>query len=435
MKPLILVFLTSTALAQASPATSLSGATVGPNGKLGGFLQFTSANQWNKDISAAAVDPNSATILSPYQGGHLHHDFGNYEGEGGYGIGYYVVDTSVPNSVVWTTFNVYETPQNSELVPIPMPVNAATVLPIEGGLGCYNFGYDGVGGNDHHISILDKNTNVYYEIYSAQLCGTKWGAGNITVFDATKDMTRPLGWTSDDASGSSLMAGLVKRDEVDSGVINHAIRVTFHTTANSEQAPATHHAGDGDPAAGAIVMGERLRLQASYDISGLNAKNQVIAAAMKKYGLIVADNGGNFYFSGVNDNGWDDDCTSAGCYDLNQLNAIPASAFDVIQRGTLYNDSNIPTGTLPTVNSYTIPVSTVFQGNPATANFSTTNASFSYLEGCGFGTSASSLSFTLPTSGTCTIVSRNIYGETRGSALNLKVLIPTFVGTAHVGVQ
>jgi hypothetical protein len=136
---------------------------------------------------------------------------------------------------------------------------------------------------------------------------------------------RPLGWTSADAAGLPILPGLVRFDEVAAGEIRHAIRVTFSQTRRAYVLPATHWASSSnDPTL--PPMGLRLRLRADYDLSGVSGQAHVIATAMQRYGLIVADNGSNWYFQGAPSPGWDDD-------DLNQLKAIPGTAFEVVDTG------------------------------------------------------------------------------------------------------
>jgi hypothetical protein len=148
-------------------------------------------------------------------------------------------------------------------------------------------------------------------------------------FDLTSNALRPLGWTSADAAGLPILPGLVRHDEVAAGVIRHAIRVTFSETQRGYILPATHFASDSTNP-NRPPMGMRLRLSASYPVSQLTGQARVIAVAMQQYGLIVADNGSNWFFQGAPSPNWDDD-------DLNQLKAIPGSAFEVVDTGVVHS--------------------------------------------------------------------------------------------------
>jgi hypothetical protein len=143
------------------------------------------------------------------------------------------------------------------------------------------------------------------------------------IWDLRDAGLRPDGWTSADAAGLPIYPGLVKLHEVKRGRIDHAIRVTFESTRDAWIHPASHCAGDTASAV-APPMGMRLRMKAGYDISAMTGQARPIAEAMKRYGLIVADNGSNWFFSGATNRGWDDDS-------LNQLKEIPGSAFEVVR--------------------------------------------------------------------------------------------------------
>ena len=157
--------------------------------------------------------------------------------------------------------------------------------------------------------------------------GAGWIANSGARFDLLTGSLRPIGWTSADAAGLPILPGLVRYDEVAAGLIDHAIRVTFSQTQRGFVLPATHFASsNSDPTLPA--MGMRLRLSARYDIGGLTGQARVIAAAMQRYGLIVADNGSNWFFQGAPDPGWSDT-------DLNQLKTRPGTAFEVVDTGPI----------------------------------------------------------------------------------------------------
>jgi hypothetical protein len=196
--------------------------------------------------------------------------------------------------------------------PYPIPPDA----PIEGGQSS---------GGDRHVLILDAAHRMLYELYDAHFAGDHWEAGSGAVFDLTSNALRPEGWTSADAAGLPILPGLVRYDEVASGEITHALRFTVSSTQAACIHPATQYASDStDP--NLPPMGLRLRLRADYDISGFPAKVQVILRALKKYGMIVADNGSSWYLSGAPDCRWSDD-------ELHTLGQVPGSAFEAVYTG------------------------------------------------------------------------------------------------------
>lgn len=271
---------------------------------IGGCAVFPADNAWNTDVSQAPLHARSASIIGGL-GGRLHPDFG---GNGEYGIPYLVVPADQP--LVPVGYAAYG--DQSDPGPFPIPTSA----PIEGGPAS-----DG----DRHVLVVRQGTCDLFELYRAFPTNGGWTADSGARFDLRSNALRPLGWTSADAAGLAILPGLVRYDEVAAGAIDHAIRVTFSQTQRGYILPATHFASsDTDP--NLPPMGMRLRLSASYDISGLTGAARVIAVAMQRYGLIVADNGSNWFFQGAADPRWDDD-------DLGQLKAVPGSAFEVVDTG------------------------------------------------------------------------------------------------------
>ncbi len=174
--------------------------------------------------------------------------------------------------------------------------------------------------------VVDRSACRLYELYRAFPVAKpqpRWNADSGTEWDLSSAARRPEGWTSADAAGLPIFPGLVRYDEAASGEIDHAIRVTLESTQDAWVHPASHCAGDTANAA-APPMGLRLRLRAGYGLGGFSGPARAIAEAMKRYGLIVADNGSNWYFSGTSDRRWDDE-------NLNQLKRIPGSAFEVVK--------------------------------------------------------------------------------------------------------
>lgn len=283
---------------------------------------FPANNWWNIDISAAPVDTNSAAYL-PFMGGatrELHPDFGGDAGGGNvYGFPYIIVD----NSQTKRTVDFVEFPSQSDGVGqafYPIPDEAITLNGwVEGGQP----GNVDQGG-DRHVLIVDRTNNHLYELYHTFYNGTNWEAGSGAFFDMNTNNRRPEGWTSADASGMAILPGLVRYDEVSGpDEIRHAFRVTVQST-NGYVWPASHVAGS---TVGALPMGARLRLKPGTNISTYPASIQKIFRAMKKYGLMVADNGSNMYISGVYDTNWDNDVLNPA------FGALTAGDFEVIQLG------------------------------------------------------------------------------------------------------
>jgi hypothetical protein len=295
-------------------------AAVGPYPPLGGCQVFPDPpaglsarspslpNQaaWNQNISKAPVAANSAKVIAYIdgQGGdHLHPDFGSPRE---YGFPYSVVGAGQRKVPV----NYIAYGSESDRGPFPIPGGA----PVEGGNGS-----DG----DRHVLVVDRGNCVLYELYRAFQKGGHWNADSGSRWDLRSVAGRPDSWTSADAAGLPIFPGLVRRDEALAGEIDHAIRVTFESTRNAWVHPASHCAGDTDNP-NAPAMGTRLRLRAGYGLGGFSGPARAIAEALKRYGMIVADNGSNWYFSGSSDRGWDDE-------NLNQLKRIPGSAFQVVR--------------------------------------------------------------------------------------------------------
>jgi hypothetical protein len=269
------------------------------------------ANQaaWNQDVSKAPRDPRSAAYISyinAHGGDHLHPDFGSPRP---YGFPFAVVGPGQRK------LPVHYTAYGDESDPGPFPVPASA--PVEGGNGS-----DG----DRHVLAVDRGACKLYELYRAFYVPRPtphWNADSGVAWDLGSTALRPEGWTSADAAGLPIFPGLVRYDEVAAGRLEHAIRVTFDSTRDAYVHPAVHCAGDTAGAA-APPMGLRLRLKGGYGLGGFSGPARTIAEAMKRYGLIVADNGSNWYFSGSSDRRWDDE-------NLSQLKRIPGSAFEVVK--------------------------------------------------------------------------------------------------------
>jgi hypothetical protein len=257
---------------------------------------------WNQDVSGAPVDPNSNAIIANLDGD-LHPDFGSPRA---YGIPYRVVGKRTKRTKVKFTAYGDESDKGQYRVPLNSPV--------EGGNAS-----DG----DRHVVVYDKARCKLYELSRAFAKKNHWNADAGVIWDLRSAALRTDGYTSADAAGLPIFPGLIRYDEVAAGQIDHAIRVTFDTTRDAWVHPASHCAGSTGSAS-YPSMGTRLRMRSGYDISQISGQAKVIAEAMKRYGLIVADNGSNWYFQGSSDPRFDDD-------DLGQLKSIPGSAFEVVR--------------------------------------------------------------------------------------------------------
>jgi hypothetical protein len=337
------------------PPSACSAISLGQGGSLNGFLPFPADNAWNQNIADATVDPNSAAIINFIGASDpVHPDFGSGEYQGSsIGIPYIVVDSDqAPVAINFTAYG-------DESDPGPMPVPASA--PIEG--------YPNPGSGDRHVLVLDNSNCWLYELYSSypQSDGS-WNAASAAVWDLTADEQRPLTWTSADAAGLSVFAGLARYDEVASGEIKHALRFTLQDSRAAFVPPASHWAANSTNA-NAAPMGMRLRLKASFDISQFSATNQVILAALQQYGMIMADNGSNMYISGAPDDRWDND-------DLHNLDQVTAADFDVVTMNPIYTQANLPTGAAPSISSFTASPSTVSAGAQVTLQWNVTGASY-----------------------------------------------------------
>jgi hypothetical protein len=310
------------ALAIAALAAGPS-AAVGPYPPLGGCPVFPdppaslpsdapsqpNETAWNQDISKAPLAPGSAATIAyidAHGGDHLHPDFGSPRS---YGFPYAVVGAHQRRLPIHYTAYGSE----SDRGPFPIPTGA----PVEGGAGS-----DG----DRHVLVVDRASCTLYELYRAfpeHGRHPHWNADSGAEWNLRSAGLRPDSWTSADAAGLPIFPGLVRYDEATGGSVEHAIRVTFDSTRDAWVHPASHCAGDtANPDAPA--MGTRLRLKAGYGLGRFSGAAKAIAVALKHYGLIVADNGSNWYFSGSSDRRWDDE-------NLDQLKSIPGSAFEVVR--------------------------------------------------------------------------------------------------------
>jgi hypothetical protein len=272
---------------------------------------FPASNWWHADIRRLPVDHRSAVWLSHMgAAGRLHPDFGPSYGNGpNYGIPITVVAATHP--VVSVRFQYA-----SESDRVRYPLGADTR--IEGGRSSTG---------DRHAIIVTRGTCRLYETWLTRFTSTGWRAGSGATWSLTSNRLRPNGWTSADAAGLPILPGLLRWNEVAAGTVDHAIRFTVSMTSSHHLYPARHDAGS---TAGWAYppMGARFRLRASYNASGLDPLARVVVAAMKKYGLVLADNGSNWYFQGEQNAQWPDRLIA-------DLKKIPASAFQAVDTSPL----------------------------------------------------------------------------------------------------
>ena len=263
---------------------------------------FPRSNVWNVDISGLPVASNSAAMVNAIGlNDYLHPDFDAI----GDGIPYNVVSSSTPRSDV-----TFEYADESDPGPYPIPANPRVEK-----------------GSDRHMLMIDTGTCRLWELYAVRKSGSRWSAGSGATWDLRSNALRPAGWTSADAAGLPILPGLVLYNEVESGVIRHAIRFTAPDTCGYMY-PARHQTAD--PCSNLPPMGLRVRLKASVDISSFGPQAQVVLTALKRYGMILADNGAPWYITGEPDTRWNDD-------ELHHLQDLTGADFEVVNTSSLRN--------------------------------------------------------------------------------------------------
>jgi len=291
---------------------------------------FPENNIWNTPIDSLPIDSASQGYIRTISNDkRMHADFGAtpwkralmhalkmFRGSNGM-IGYPYVVVSSSMKKVPIKFEVA-----GESDPGPYPLSSDT--PIEGGSKATS---------DRHVIVVDEEECLLYELFNAypQADGS-WKAYSGAVFDLKSNNLRPLRWTSADAAGLPIFPGLVRYDEVKSGEIKHALRFTVRTTRKSFVWPARHFASNRTEAQ-FPPMGQRFRLRADFDITGFSPDLQVILRALKKYGMILADNGGDMFLSGASDERWDNDV-------LRELSRVSAGDFEAVDTSSLMVDKN-----------------------------------------------------------------------------------------------
>ncbi|MEI6622913.1 MAG: hypothetical protein WCP28_13495 [Actinomycetes bacterium] len=280
---------------------------------------FPASSVWHSDISALPISPRSAQWManSDANGRNLHPDFGPSFGE--QPVPYGIPITIVKSKKKPSTKVTFEYADESDRVRYPLSAQTK----IEGGAGA-----DG----DRHAIMVYAKTCKLYETWSTRKVGRRWTAGSGAVWSLRSNKLRPSGWTSADAAGLPILPGLLRWDEIVSGRIDHAIRFTLPETQDSFVWPARHRAGSTDDPA-FPPMGARFRLSAAFDTAGFSRSARVVLEAMKRYGMVLADNGSAWYFQGTSDTRWPDALIS-------ELKDVPASSFEAVDAAPLQITAN-----------------------------------------------------------------------------------------------
>jgi hypothetical protein len=289
------ILVAAAALLAAAAAVPARAATVA------GCPLFPADNAWNRDVSALPVAPDSDRLVASIglQDG-LHPDFSD---AGRYGIPFNVVSRRTPRRRVRFQYA-------SESDPVRYPIPARPRIE---------------GGSDRHLLLVDREACRLYELFAARRSPGGWTAGSGAVWSLRSNRLRPDGWTSADAAGLPILPGLARYEEVRDGAIDHALRFTAPRTRSAHLPPARHDAGaGGDP--GLPPMGLRVRLKADVSLAGFGPQARIVVTALKRYGMILADNGSPWYVGGAPSPGWDDD-------DLHALGRITGADFEVVAPG------------------------------------------------------------------------------------------------------
>ncbi len=310
---------------------------------VGGCQVFPADNHWNTAIDTMPVHPRSndwvATIGNTAR---LHADWGNNPLDY-YGIPFTTVTSAQPASLIVPNPGAFA--DESDIVPFPIPPNA----PVEGGPLAQP-------GDDQHVLVIETTNCILYELYQGTPLngGAQWGATSWARFDLkTNGPLRTDGWTSADAAGLPIFPGLVRWEEVQAGAINHAIRFTAvqiwgrdAATGGQKYLWPARHASGSNTAGTRPPMGARFRLKAGFDITPYSAATRVILTAMKKYGMILADGGSNWYFQGVTDPAWPDAVFS-------ELGSIAGSNFEAVNTDAMQVSVDSGQAAVPAAANFT----------------------------------------------------------------------------------
>ena len=383
-----LILLTATLPAHAAvPCSSMS---AGIDANLNGYVPFPTSSPWNQNIASAPVDPNSSAIIN-YIGSsvRMHPDFGSglYRGSV-IGIPYVVVNSTQPPVKI----NLGKYASESDPGPMPIPPNAEWQ------------GYPVLGVGDRHVIVLDKSNCMEYDLYAGvKQSDGSWNADSSAAWDMTAVEQRPYTWTSTNAAGFAEFPGLVRYDEAAAGAINHALSFTLAHSREAFTPPASHWASTSTDYRTA-PMGMRMRLKANFDISRFPPEVQVILTALKKYGMIMTDNGAPMFLSGVPDSRWNNS-------NLHELNQVTASDFEVVLMSPVYTPSNIPTGPKPVISHFTAGTSSG-PGSPVTLSWNVSYGEY-YIVSPMPGEIRGTSTVVAPTATTTyTLYATNPYGRT-----------------------
>ena len=303
--------LVSGGLAAAAPRhASLAGVSALPGTSC---TAFPADNVWHASVADLPVNKHSADWIHHIGGGNLHPDFGPSYGDQSvpYGIPITYVTSSHPKVKPHFQYS-------GESDKVGFPLGSDTK--IEGGSEASNDG-------DRHAIVVDKTSCRVYETWHTRKTSSGWKAGSGATWSLKSNKQRPVGWTSADAAGLSILPGLLRLGEVQDGFVDHAIRFTTDVSSKHYLWPASHQAGSKSSLA-YPPMGARFRLKSSFPISRYGDETQVVLKAMKTYGLILADNGSPWFFQGEASSAWPEQL-------LDELKTIPGSAFEAVDESSL----------------------------------------------------------------------------------------------------
>jgi hypothetical protein len=340
MRPLIALCLITLALGLGTlTQTPVVAQPTSP--QIGGCPVFPADNIWNARVDTLPLDPRSNDYINSIGANTgLHPDFGTFYLGAPIGIPYVVVPASQPTVPI--SFipppNGYE--DESDPGPMPIPPDA----PVEGG---------NASTGDRHVLVVRQSECKLYELFNAtKQTDNSWRVASSAVFELNSNALRPEGWTSADAAGLPILPGLIRYDEVKSGEIKHAIRFAVTISQRKYVWPGRHFASSNTSPT-RPPMGQRFRLKASVDISRFPADIQVIFTAFKRYGIIVSDNGSNWYIIGAHDTRWDDELLVTS---FRQLKGSDFEAVDVSSLMVNKDSGQVKTGaTQPTATPTITP--------------------------------------------------------------------------------
>ncbi len=354
-------------------------------GALNGFLPFSSDNPWNTNIAGAPLDPNNAAIQAAWaakSNPSLTRVFGT--GAGQDGIDFTVIDsTNIPK--VRINPIAYGTATDNVVAPYPPD----DTIKLEGEITDCD-GWPHTHEVDQHTIVLDKATCWLYETGETDRCNGHYSPDGMAIWDMTNYSPRVWSWTGASADGSAVLPGLLKYEEAASGVINHALNFTYSPELKGGSngyyiLPATHT--DGTSTSSLMVMGMRVRLKATTDISSFSPINQTILTALKNYGMILAETGSNFFMVGDTDTRWSDvDLDNLFAFGPGGSGYIHAADFEVVQMNPAYPGADATIGpadfpvALPVISSFTVeggsPNLTVSAGTPVTFDYTVSGANW-----------------------------------------------------------